>query len=334
MLRRKVERIAGGYNGGNDDYDDDDDDDDDDDYDDDDDDDYDDEKFWKHEDDFSGGRSTSVRDNLFHENDLVSSTNSNKSPLPIISPADYTDTLHSCLYVSPDLPPCHFIRNENTQRFYRSTDNSLERKKSNEESLFQGHITVYSLQGCLPSRLPFKMALCESKESLERATKIWKLYPFQINDDEKIGSTFVFPRFDINRWLKSMRLLRDERDQEQRWNDSENFLKASPKYFSSSMISFDRDRNDRIKSSSSTSTINRNNLMNSNESVRRRRRRRRRSDLLDREIRQGSEFPYSKSIPFDPKRLSLALRSNKFFKSSPSLSQRSRDMKMENQSFY
>ncbi|KAL2729589.1 uncharacterized protein V1478_005879 [Vespula squamosa] len=277
----------------------------------------------------SGGRSTSVRDNLFHENDLVSSTNSNKSPLPIISPVDYTDTLHSCLYVSPDLPPCQFIRNENTQRFYRSTENSLERKKSNEESLFQGHITVYSLQGCLPSRLPFKMALCDSKRSLERATKIWKLYPFQANDDEQIGSKFVFPRFDINRWSKSMRLLRDEKDQEQRWNDSENFLKAGPEYFSSSMVSFDRDRNDRIRSSSST--INRNNLTNSNESIRHRRRRRRRSDRLDRrEIIQGSEFPYSKSIPFDPKRLNLAERSSKFLKSSPFLSRKSRDMKMEN----
>ncbi|XP_035728921.1 uncharacterized protein LOC118444609 isoform X1 [Vespa mandarinia] len=281
----------------------------------------------------SEGGSTSVRDNLFHENDLsISSTNSNKSPLPIIPSIDYIDTPHSCLYISPDLPQCHFIRNENTQRFYRSTDNSFERKRTNEESLFQGHVTVYSLQGCLPSRLPFKMALCESKESLERATKIWKLYPFQVDDDngEQIGSMFVFPRFDISRWSKSMRLLRNERDQEQRSNDSESFLQPTQKYFPSSMISFDRDRNDRIKSSSSM--INRNNLTNSNESIKRRRRRRQnKSDRLDRrEIRQGSEFPYSKSIPFDPKRFVLNERSSKFLKSSSFLSRKSRDMKMEN----
>ncbi|XP_035728924.1 uncharacterized protein LOC118444609 isoform X3 [Vespa mandarinia] len=239
----------------------------------------------------SEGGSTSVRDNLFHENDLsISSTNSNKSPLPIIPSIDYIDTPHSCLYISPDLPQCHFIR------------------------------------------LPFKMALCESKESLERATKIWKLYPFQVDDDngEQIGSMFVFPRFDISRWSKSMRLLRNERDQEQRSNDSESFLQPTQKYFPSSMISFDRDRNDRIKSSSSM--INRNNLTNSNESIKRRRRRRQnKSDRLDRrEIRQGSEFPYSKSIPFDPKRFVLNERSSKFLKSSSFLSRKSRDMKMEN----
>ncbi|XP_047363138.1 uncharacterized protein LOC124954358 isoform X2 [Vespa velutina] len=283
----------------------------------------------------SEGGLTSVRDNLFHENDLsISSTNSNKSPLPIIPSIDYINTPHSCLYISPDLPHCHFIRNENNQRFYRSTDNSFERKRTNEESLFQGHVTVYSLQGCLPSRLPFKMALCESKESLERATKIWKLYPFQVDDHddngEQIGSMFVFPRFDISRWSKSMRLLRNERDREQRSNDSESFLKPTQKYFPSSIISFDRDRNDRIKSLSSI--VNRNNLTNSKENIkRRRRRRRRRSDRLDRrEIRQGSEFPYSKSIPFDPKRFVLNERSSKFLKSSPFLSRKSRDMKMEN----
>lgn len=172
------------------------------------------------------------------------------------------------------------------------------------------------------------MALCESKESLERAKKIWKLYPFQIenndddnNDDddgdERIGSTYVFPRFDINRWSKSMRLLRDERDREQRRNDvSGNYFKDDQKYIPGSMNSLDRDRIDRT-TSSITSTVNRNDLTNSNEGIKRRRKRRRRrtSDhhRLDlREIRQGSEFPYSKSIPFDSKRIPYDRKQTKF----------------------
>lgn len=176
------------------------------------------------------------------------------------------------------------------------------------------------------------MALCESKESLERAKKIWKLYPFRIdnndddnddddnNDDddgvERIGSTYVFPRFDINRWSKSMRLLRDERDREQRRKDvSGNYFKADQKYIPTSMNSLDRDRIDRTMSST-TSMGNRNDLTNSNEGIKRRRRgrrrrRRRTSDnhrLDRREIRQGSESPYSKSIPFDSKRILFDLK--------------------------
>ncbi|KAI4485836.1 hypothetical protein M0804_006325 [Polistes exclamans] len=264
----------------------------------------------------SGGESTSVRNNLFHENDLVSSTKSNKSPpLSIISPIDYPDKLHSCLYVPPDLPPCQFIRNANAQRFYRSINN--DRINSDNELNYQGHFTVYSLQGCLPSRLPFRMMLCKSKDLLEKATKIWKLYPFKIEDEETVESTFIFPQFDVNQWSKSMRLLREEKDKQNRRNDQDDLLKTSEEYLSSSsMISFENNhnRNDIIKSSSSSSFLE-DNLTNSltNDRKRKRRRRKRNDKLNRREIRRGSEFPYSKSIPFDIKKFSLSGRLSKFF---------------------
>ncbi|XP_015191509.1 PREDICTED: uncharacterized protein LOC107074513 [Polistes dominula] len=261
----------------------------------------------------SGGESTSVRDNLFHENDLVSSTNSNKSPLSIISPIDYPDKLHSCLYVPPDLPPCQFIRNTNTQRFYRSIN--YDNINSNIESNYKGHFTVYSLQGCLPSRLPFRMMLCKSKDLLEKATKIWKLYPFKIEDDETIESTFIFPQFDVNQWSKSMRLLREEKHKQKRSSEQDDLFKTNEELLSSSsMISFDNDHNDLIKSLPSSSLFEDNSTNFLTNDRKRRRRRRKKCDKLNRrEIRRGSEFPYSKSIPFDIKKLSLSGRLSKFF---------------------
>ncbi|KAI4485687.1 hypothetical protein M0802_012600 [Mischocyttarus mexicanus] len=252
----------------------------------------------------SGRESTSLRDNLFQENDLVSSINSKKTPLSIISPIDYSDKHHSCLYVPPDLPSCQFIRNKNVRRFYRSINN--ERIHSNIESNYHGHVTVYSLQGCIPSRLPFKMMLCESKDLLKKATKIWKLYPFKIEEEKNIGSTYIFPQFDLNQWYKSMRLLREDKDKQKRSNDQVDALKTSRKYLSSSMISFEsnHNQNDLIKSSSS-SIINDDNTSNSLMNNRKRRRRKRSLRSNRREIRRGSEFPYSKSIPFDYKKLNL-----------------------------
>ncbi|KAK2581150.1 hypothetical protein KPH14_007959 [Odynerus spinipes] len=156
-----------------------------------------------------GASSTSGRDNLFRENDPISSSNSNESPLTVIPTIDYADTARPCLYLSPDLPACHFIRDDNSQRFHRSLEKSYEGVKLSRKFPFEEHVTVYALQGCLPSRLPFKMALCESKESLERASRIWKLYPFQATEEDAKAS-FVFPRFDLDRWTRAMKLLEEE----------------------------------------------------------------------------------------------------------------------------
>lgn len=297
----------------------------------------------------SGASSTSGSHNLFHENDLDSSSNSNESPLPVIPTIDYTYTARSCLYVSPDLPPCRFNRNDNYQRFHRSLDESNEGVKFKRKFPFEELVTVYVIQGCLPSRLPFRMTLCESKDSLERATRIWKLYPFEGTEEEKKNS-FVFPRFDLERWTREMKLLEEEERERRKGektvvknDDPKDSFVPSREYFPAT-ISTNLDHEKEEKSTVSNVVRNHSRESRTDETRRRRRKDRRRrrrriehpkereerSSRDRREIREVKEIPYSESISFDPMRLGHDQRSSKFLRANLPflLSRKSRDIRL------
>nr|XP_033183493.1 uncharacterized protein LOC117153495 [Bombus vancouverensis nearcticus]XP_033183494.1 uncharacterized protein LOC117153495 [Bombus vancouverensis nearcticus] len=122
-----------------------------------------------------------------------------------------SSTIYECLFVDPDLPACDVKWMLNSTEDPTSSRNSFnkdttQRSRRNVDIPSTMDVVVYTIEGCLPPRIPFSMPSCEGI-SLDRIVDVQKFRPFTVKGVTK--PPFVFPKFNYSRWLSMMTRLRN-----------------------------------------------------------------------------------------------------------------------------
>ncbi|XP_066592366.1 uncharacterized protein [Prorops nasuta] len=124
-----------------------------------------------------------------------------------------------CIYISQDLPKCGFQSNNdeeksdtvpNISRSSTGHEEAPSRTKYAEGISQNNHVTIYSIEGCKPSRLPFNIPSCKKEDFPDKTVQIRKLYPFRISGLTE--ATVIFPEFNFDEWLRMMQRLRENQD--------------------------------------------------------------------------------------------------------------------------
>lgn len=137
-----------------------------------------------------------------------------KNSLPsalTLEPRSTSSTIYECLFVDPDLPACDVKWMLNSTEDPTSSRNSFnkdttQRSRRNADIPSTMDVVVYTIEGCLPPRIPFSMPSCEGI-SLDRIVDVQKFRPFTVKGVTK--PPFVFPKFNYSRWLSMMTRLRN-----------------------------------------------------------------------------------------------------------------------------
>lgn len=112
---------------------------------------------------------------------------------------------YECLYLNPNLPPCDFRLMLNSEEL-ASNKKLFKRDVERNIDVSNVDVTVYTIEGCLPSRLPLKMPSCDGI-SLDRIVDIRKLRPFFVKGVTK--PPLVFPKLNYSRWLRMTKQLQN-----------------------------------------------------------------------------------------------------------------------------
>lgn len=154
--------------------------------------------------------STSQSLSLRGTNENSSKRNSLPGALTL-EPRSTSSTIYECLFVDPDLPACDVKWMLNSTEDLTSSRNSfnkdtMQRSRRNVHVPSTMDVVVYTIEGCLPPRIPFSMPSCEGI-SLDRIVDVQKFRPFTVKGVTK--PPFVFPKFNYSRWLSMMTRLRN-----------------------------------------------------------------------------------------------------------------------------
>ncbi|XP_026669500.1 uncharacterized protein LOC113464374 isoform X2 [Ceratina calcarata] len=120
-------------------------------------------------------------------------------------PRSTSTSNYECLYVDPSLPSCDYKLMLNSEE---TTSNTNLFKRNVNRSIDVGNVDVivYTIEGCLPSRLPFTMPSCDGI-SLDRIVDVRRLRSFSVKGVTK--PPFVFPKFNYSRWLRMVKQLQN-----------------------------------------------------------------------------------------------------------------------------
>ncbi|XP_033223911.1 uncharacterized protein LOC117177375 [Belonocnema kinseyi] len=139
--------------------------------------------------------------------DLAKNFQSSKSSSKVPMEAS---TAYVCLEISASLPSCNFDKVDYSLNdediaglsLSKSTINKREAKphRTREDSF----VIIYKLEGCLPSRLPFRLPLCKPSETFSRTAEVRRLYPFRTQSAPETAP-YIFPEIDHNQWLRLMK---------------------------------------------------------------------------------------------------------------------------------
>ncbi|XP_071869586.1 uncharacterized protein [Bombus fervidus] len=128
-----------------------------------------------------------------------------------LEPRSTSSTIYECLFVDPDLPACDvkwMLNSTEDSTINRNSFNkdTTQRSRRNVDVPSTMDVVVYTIEGCLPPRIPFSMPSCEGI-SLDRIVDVQKFRPFTVKGVTK--PPFVFPKFNYSRWLSMMTRLRN-----------------------------------------------------------------------------------------------------------------------------
>ncbi|XP_012287344.1 uncharacterized protein LOC105703496 [Orussus abietinus] len=134
-----------------------------------------------------------------------------------------------CIDISDKLPTCEFMTFEKCRR--SSIEDSEESQRSasdlklklktrsngideerNVLDDFELSTIVYKLEGCLPPRLPFDLPMCTSKDTSGKGVITHRIYPFMVTGAGSSEPALIFPKFEINDWLRIIKRFRKKRD--------------------------------------------------------------------------------------------------------------------------
>ncbi|KOC63418.1 hypothetical protein WH47_01907 [Habropoda laboriosa] len=113
-------------------------------------------------------------------------------------------TIHKCLFIDPALPICDekwMLSSEEDTSNEQLTPRGIVRRSRRNVDVSTMDVIVYTVEGCLPIRLPFSMPSCNGI-SLDRIVDVEKFRPFMVKGVTK--PPLVFPEFNYPRWLRMM----------------------------------------------------------------------------------------------------------------------------------
>ncbi|KOX69393.1 hypothetical protein WN51_05556 [Melipona quadrifasciata] len=126
----------------------------------------------------------------------------------LIPEPTHESTIYECLFIDRNLPICDpkllsdseeessdkNISNETMQRSKRSTDISTK------------DVVVYTVEGCLPPRMPISMPTCEGI-TLSRIIDVQRFRPFMITKMSE--SPLIFPTIDYSQWSRMIKKIKN-----------------------------------------------------------------------------------------------------------------------------
>lgn len=255
--------------------------------------------------------------------DLSKNYHPSKSPTPSSMLVEPDSPAYMCLEVSPNLPTCDFDKVEYPMEEDDSPSNNNERKKREVES--QNSIIIYKIEGCLPSRLPFKLPMCEPDES-SSSSEVRILRPFKASSDEETVPS-IFPEYSHSKWLRMMKNMgyhpetptidyksEDVKEERVRANqESESIMSVkrkskTPKKYSSKFFRGNDWSQDENQEKDQLSKSLQKAQKRIEEDVKEARDLGQKLDQLVAKM----EFPYSVAIPYDPEKLKVARRGSEF----------------------
>ncbi|CAK9829008.1 hypothetical protein ANTRET_LOCUS6424 [Anthophora retusa] len=137
-------------------------------------------------------------------------------------------TIHKCLFIDPDLPNCDekwmLSSEEDTTSNEKLPSKDVAHRSRRNVDVSTMDVIVYTIEGCLPLRLPFSMPSCNGI-SLDRIVDVEKFRPFMVKGVTK--PPFVFPEFNYPRWLRMMTRLRNHVSSKTRDEEKHNVTKKT-----------------------------------------------------------------------------------------------------------
>ncbi|XP_043463366.1 uncharacterized protein LOC122499231 [Leptopilina heterotoma] len=244
-----------------------------------------------------------------------------KSAMSPSSPAKTTSTEYICIEVSPNLPPCNFNKFVNSMGEEESLT-QIHAKRKREVDIPKSLI-VYKIEGCIPSRLPFRLPFCKPEESRSPLAKIQNLRPFKTKEIFKTAPE-VFPKVNHTHWLEQMKHIQLEHQIKSQLevkhnlshpleNAGENRIKQRQ---ISNKILLEKNW---FKTKDEESYKEKKRIFNMKKTIHKTQKRIE-QDIqeargLDQELDKlvaKLEFPYSRAIPFDPEKLQVARIGSEF----------------------
>lgn len=248
-------------------------------------------------------------------------TSTNLAPKSAMSSSNPVKTTseYICIEVSPNLPPCNFNKFVNSMGEEESLT-QIHAKRKREVDIPKSLI-VYKIEGCIPSRLPFRLPFCKPEESRSPLAKIQNLRPFKTKEIYKTAPD-VFPKVNHTHWLEQMKHIQLEHQIKSQLevkhnlshpleNAGENRIKHS-----SNKILLDKNW---FKPKDEESYKEKKRIFNMKKTIHKTQKRIE-QDIqeargLDQELDKlvaKLEFPYSRAIPFDPEKLQVARIGSEF----------------------
>ncbi|XP_051175525.1 putative uncharacterized protein DDB_G0293878 [Leptopilina boulardi] len=255
--------------------------------------------------------------NLTPKSTISSSSSSSNSPetTTTTTPNEYI-----CIEISPNLPPCNYNKVENSM-VEKETLKQIHAKRKRD---IPKSLIVYKIEGCRPSRLPFRYPYCKPEESTSPFAKIQNLRPFKPKEVYKTAPQ-VFPKINHTDWLEQMKQLQLEHQIKTQFEDkpnaSENRIKQRQifeKYNSNKIWNNIQDGADDEEEEEEVYKEKKR-LSNMKKTIHKTQKRIE-EDIqeargLDQELDKlvaELEFPYSRAIPFDPEKLQVARVGSEF----------------------
>lgn len=157
-------------------------------------------------------------------------TNENSSKRNSLSELRSTSSpIYECLFLDPDLPICDEELMLKLAEEDSSSDQDNFGKNSGRRSTRNVHVSttdviVYTIEGCLPSKIPFSMPSCEGI-SLDKIVDVQKFRPFVVKGVTK--PPLVFPKFNYREWQRMMMRLQNHVSPQTEFKEGQPIEQAS-----------------------------------------------------------------------------------------------------------